>query len=75
MITARLAVGGVHAVAITPNGLLAVCAGEDASVRSWLIDAGTCQQVMQGHKGWVVAVAISADSDTAVSASHDCTLR
>ena len=62
-------------MAITPDGQRAVCAGEDASVRSWVLASATCEQTMLGHKGWVVAVAVTSDSRTALSASHDATVR
>ena len=60
---------------VSPDGQLAVCASEDASVRCWHMASGECRHDMLGHTGWVVALAVSSDSGTVLSASHDTTAR
>lgn len=59
----------VHAVAMTPDGRLAVTAGLDLTLRVWDLAAGQQLRTLQGYSGWVLDVAVSADGRTAVTVS------
>lgn len=59
----------VNAVVIAPDGTV-YSAGDDFTVRVWSSD-GTEQAVWTGHKGKVVALALSPDGGVVASASWD----
>jgi WD40 repeat protein len=63
----------VQAVAITPDGKIAVSASADTTLKVW--NLYTEEVALSGHKDWVNAVAISSDGRLAVSASEDRTLK
>lgn len=76
----------VNAIAITPNGQLAVSAtgtrdltirvpSVDSTLKVWDLRWGTQKHTLRGHSYGVTAVAITPDGKTAVSASRDHTLR
>ncbi|DAZ97388.1 TPA: hypothetical protein N0F65_003411 [Lagenidium giganteum] len=61
--------GDVRALAISPNGRLAVSGSHDHTVRVWDLSTGKCMRVLLGHTDVVWAVAISPDGRMALSAS------
>jgi WD40 repeat protein len=66
---------GVTAVAITPDGKLAVSASIDKTLKVWDIVSGEILQSLDGHSEGVIAVAITPDGKLAVSSSDDKTLK
>ena len=63
----------VFAVAFGPaGGLVSGCA--DGRVRRWS-SGGDLLDVLEGHSGWVHAVAVSPDGERIVSGSQDLSLR
>ena len=67
--------GKVFAVALMPDSTKAITASDDFLVRIWDVSTGRCLSAMEGHTGWVVALAVSPDGDHVVSSSHDGTAR
>ena len=65
----------VDAVAITPDGLTAISASNDKTLKIWDIDSGTEVRTLTGQTESVNAVAIAPDGKTAISASDDRTLK
>src|SRR6476661_6186189 len=65
----------VFAVAIAPDGLTAISASHDNTLKIWDTETGTEVRTLIGHTHWVTAVAIAPDGLTAISASHDNTLK
>jgi WD40 repeat protein len=65
----------VTAVAITPDGLQAVSASEDETLKVWDLARGQELHTLTGHSNSVNAVAITPDGFQAVSASEDKTLK
>jgi WD40 repeat protein len=65
----------VTAVAVTPDGHLAVSASYDKTLKVWDLAAGKDRQTLRGHKDAVTAVAVTPDGRSAVSASDDKTLK
>ena len=53
--------GAVFALAITPQGDLAVTGGEDGTVRLWGADGGRPLATLHGHAGGIFGVALSGD--------------
>jgi WD40 repeat protein len=66
---------GVNAVAVTPDGRLAVSGSWDRTLRIWDLESGAEQRRLEGHEGAVCAVALTPEGRLAISASHDHTLR
>ena len=67
--------GPVGSIAVTADNRL-VCAGLDGMVRVWDLDSARELYALEGHTGWLNAVAVSADGRRVVSAtSHYGTLR
>ncbi len=76
----------VNAIAITPNGQLAISAtgtrdltirvpSVDSTLKVWDLRWGTQKHTLRGHSYGVTAVAITPDGNSAVSAARDHTLR
>jgi WD40 repeat protein len=66
---------GVKAVAITPDGRLAVSASEDRTLKVWELASGGLERTLEGHSSRVTAVAITPEGLQAVSGSDDWTLK
>lgn len=65
----------VMSLASTPDGrVISGSGGYDCNVRVWNLQTATCEKVLDGHGGWVQAVAVTPGGK-AVSASRDFTLR
>jgi WD40 repeat protein len=67
--------GAVNAVAVTPDGRLAVSASLDQTLKVWEVASGRELRTLQGHTGYVTGVALSEDGQRAVSASADWMLK
>ncbi|MEG4867161.1 MULTISPECIES: WD40 repeat domain-containing protein [unclassified Microcoleus] len=65
---------GVSAVAIAPDGLTAISASLDKTLKIWDTETGRELKTLTGHRA-VTAVAIAPDGLTAISASEDRTLK
>ena len=74
----------VYAVAVSPDGRFIV-SGSGRTVKVWgaegkgllrmLFTSGRLLRSLEGHRGWVRAVAVSPDGRTIVSGADDCTVR
>jgi WD40 repeat protein len=68
--------GPVDAVALTPDGRLAVSGSVDRTLKVWdLTRPDAPPRTLTGHKGVVLAVALTPDGRLAVSGSGDGTLK
>jgi WD40 repeat protein/predicted Ser/Thr protein kinase len=67
--------GGILAVAYSPDGRRFATAGYDGSVRLWESGSGRLLSVLLGHGSEVNAVAWSPDHKTLASAGNDRTVR
>ncbi len=65
----------VTAVAIAPDGLTAISASRDHTLKIWDTQTGRELKTLTGHSDRVNAVAIAPDGLTAISASDDLTLK
>ncbi|MEG4092890.1 WD40 repeat domain-containing protein [Microcoleus sp. Pol12B4] len=65
----------VLGVAIAPDGLTAISASWDKSLRIWDTETGRELQTLIGHTKPVLGVAIAPEGKRAISASLDCTLK
>jgi WD40 repeat protein len=65
----------VEAVAITPDGSLAVSASRDHTVRLWDLDREREVRTFEGHTGFVMSVLVTPDGRRVLSGSYDETLR
>ncbi|MCG7852084.1 MAG: DUF4062 domain-containing protein [Methanosarcinaceae archaeon] len=65
----------VQAVAVTPDGRLAVSGSFDKTLKVWDLEAGVELHTLKGHSDWVQAVAVTPDGRLAVSGSVDKTLK
>lgn len=67
--------GNVWAVSVSPDGRLAVSAGEDKTVKLWDIQSGQCLQTFEGHTEKVFGAVFLPDGQRVLSCSFDKTLR
>ena len=65
----------VTAVAVTPDGQLAVSASYDRTLKVWGLGSGRELRTLSGHSDGVTAVAVTPDGRLAVSASWDKMLK
>ncbi|MEG5115570.1 hypothetical protein QUB60_23060, partial [Microcoleus sp. A2-C5] len=65
----------VNAVAIAPDGLTAISASSDKTLKIWDTETGRELKTLTGHSSGVNAVAIVPDGKTAISGSWDKTLK
>ncbi|MEH2097426.1 hypothetical protein [Nostoc sp.] len=65
----------VKAVAITPDGKIAVSGSHDCTLKVWDLYSGIEILTLRGHRAWIQGVAITSDGKIAVSASIDGTLK
>jgi WD40 repeat protein len=63
----------VLALAITPDGKLALAGYKDSTCILWDLNTGQPINRLYGHKKWVSAISISPDGSTALSGSYDKT--
>jgi WD40 repeat protein len=62
-------------VALHADGLRAVTASSDKTVRVWNLDTGVCLQTFWGHTDYVSSVALHADGRRVVTVGLDRTVR
>jgi len=67
--------GGVHVVAVTPDGRHALSGSDDRTLRLWDLENGQCSRTFEGHTRGVHVVAITPEGRYALSGSDDRTLR
>src|SRR5271165_1009777 len=67
--------GGVHAVAVLPDGRRALSGSYDNTLRLWDLATGETLFTLEGHMKDVTAVAVTGDGSRALSGSADNTLR
>ena len=76
--TLRGARGAVHALAISPDGLLVAGAGEDRALRIWEPTPGSRGEPrahLAGHTGPIRTLAFAPDGQSAATGSDDSTVR
>jgi WD40 repeat protein len=61
----------VTAVVVTPDGMRAVTAGEDATARVWDLDTGRPIHTLAGHESPVTCLAVSPDGSRVVTGAED----
>lgn len=66
---------GVLAVAVTPDGALAVSPGSDNTVRIWETASGKMLHVLEGHTDWPTYISLTPDGSSALTSGHDGTVR
>lgn len=69
------AFGGIHAVAVSPNGSLFAAAGTSGVIQLWQMTNGEEYGRCCGHDGWIWSIAFSPDGQTLVSGSADQTVK
>ena len=67
--------GGVHGVAVSGDGRLAVSSSDDKTLKMWDLESGRELRTLTGHSAGVMGVALIGDGQLAVSASGDETLK
>ncbi|MGZ4891121.1 MAG: WD40 repeat domain-containing protein [Halobacteriota archaeon] len=67
--------GYIGAVALSADGIRAVSASGDHTVRVWDVSSGECLKVLRGHSSSIRSIALSADGKIAVSGDSQGTLR
>jgi len=67
----------VTSLVISPDGRLLVSTGHgnSNSIRLWRLPDGKALCSLEGHTGWIRALAMTPDSRTLISASEDGTVR
>ncbi|MBP5985240.1 MAG: hypothetical protein KBD96_02480 [Brachymonas sp.] len=66
---------GVNAIAISPDGSMALSGSRDNTMRLWRLDSSALLRTFAGHDDKVRAVAFSPNGAFALSASYDRTVR
>jgi WD40 repeat protein len=66
---------GVVAVTVTPDGLRAVSASGDHTLKVWDLVTGKILATLEGHTSYIMTVAVTPDGQRAVSGSDDSTLK
>lgn len=64
---------GIHCLALSPDGHLAIVGGGDDQIRIWDIETGVCQNTLTGHSDGTTQVVISQDGHFAVTSGRDST--
>lgn len=59
----------INAVKITRNADYAFTGSDDGSIKIWDVSAENCFGILEGHKGWVTAIALSPDDSLLASVS------
>ena len=69
------AFGGIHAVAVSPDGSLFAAAGTSGVIQLWQMANGEEHGHCRGHDGWIWSIAFSPDGQWLVSGSADQTVK
>ncbi|MEM9007801.1 MAG: NB-ARC domain-containing protein, partial [Cyanobacteria bacterium P01_F01_bin.86] len=69
------AFGGIHAVAVSPDGSLFAAAGTSGVIQLWQLTNGEEYGCCRGHDGWIWSIAFSPDGEWLVSGSADHTVK
>ncbi|TVY40826.1 Vegetative incompatibility protein [Lachnellula occidentalis] len=65
----------VNSVTFSHDSKLLASGSNDQTVMIWNVSAGSCQQTLEGHNGWIRSVSFSHDSKLLASASYDKTIK
>lgn len=66
----------INSIAVTPDGKFILSAGNDKTIRLWLIkNTGTCYRTFRGHSNIINAIAVTPDSRFFITGSKDCCLK
>jgi dipeptidyl aminopeptidase/acylaminoacyl peptidase len=68
-------VGGVMAMAVSPDGRMVATGGQDGAVRLWEVASGKQRRAMYGDKAFVRGAAFSADGRLLATGSSNGTVR
>jgi WD40 repeat protein len=68
-------IGGVYGVALSGDGRLLVCGGQDGMVRLWEPRTGRLLSSLPAYTGGVMGVALSGDGQLATSGGVDGPVR
>jgi len=63
-----------RSMSISPNGRWLACGTTTTGIQLFNLNTGTEPEILEGHKGWVEALAFTADSKGLFSASTDKTI-
>lgn len=62
---------GIHSMALSPDGRMALIGGEDPMLMLWDIATGACRNKLEGHPDGTTQVIISHDGHFAVASGRD----
>ena len=65
----------LHACALSPDGRLAACSGNDARIQLVDMHTGVQRSILAGHRGWVRRLAFAPDGKSLASAGFDRRVR
>ena len=65
----------MNSLDFSPDGTLLVSAGEDATIKLWNVQTGTCLVTLTDHTRPVNSLAFSRDGQFLVSGSDDATVK